>query len=174
MLRTIVRRLRDDDRLPVKGRGFSGAGNLLNCGAAELRFLSRAGCVKLIVCYDADGRDPAARRDEVIRKIVKPSGVGDCCVVIPVQEIEAWILADLDCLTKIFKFKVWNPKPYDSPELVPKPSDELIRYCRELKPIPREYLKTAHNPRAAEHLDFVVVRRKCPSFRVLQDFVAAP
>jgi len=32
-----------------------------------------------------------------------PSGLSGCCIVVPVQEIEAWILADLPAVAKISK-----------------------------------------------------------------------
>ena len=120
-LKVLVRRLARDESLPVKVKGFGGAGEMLRKGAKYLRlFNSLHRCVRFIVCHDADGLDPNPKARLVTERIVKPSGVGEgCCVVVPVQELEAWILADIECATNIFSS--WKPLAIGNPERIANP-----------------------------------------------------
>ena len=62
-LRVLVRRLAQDESLPVSGKGYSGAGELLRKAAKQLNlFKALHSCERFIVCHDADGPDPEPKR----------------------------------------------------------------------------------------------------------------
>jgi len=169
-LRVLVRKLANNDSLKVTPKGFRGGSEMLRKGAMELRRLRRRGCTRFIICHDADGPDPGPKRELVRNQVVEPSGVaGQCCIVIPVQELEAWILANIECATKVFPS--WVPKPIDNPEGIPKPKEHLEGLSKGSKGRPR-YSHATHNEQMAKYLDLDVVKRKCPSFRGLAEFVA--
>jgi hypothetical protein len=142
---------------------------MLRDGAKQLVLLRNLGCKWFVVSYDADGTDWEPRRDEILARVVKPAGVEPCCVVVPVQEIEAWILADIECATKVFSG--WRPDPIQYPENIADPKEYLERLSRDAKKRPR-YSHATHNPRIAEHLDLDKVAQKCRSFRPLSDFMS--
>ncbi|GAC1470699.1 MAG: hypothetical protein NVSMB9_16060 [Isosphaeraceae bacterium] len=170
-LRTIVRKLKKEPGLKVGGKGFRGCGNLLNSCAREIRALYSQGFRKFIICHDADGRNPEEIRQVVQKRVIKPSELGfDSCILIPVQEIEAWILADLSAARNLFKG--WNPRELSNPEAIPKPKEKLETLSREGLSRPR-YIHGIHNPRIAEHLDYERVKARCPSFRPLVEFLNA-
>jgi hypothetical protein len=100
--------------------------------------------------------------------LVNAAGFPETCVLIPVQEIEAWILADIQAVTKIFSG--WLPDEIHNPEAIPSPKEHLEALSRQANRRPR-YSHAVHNPRVAQHLDLEKVYRKCPSFRPLKDFV---
>ncbi len=169
-LKVLVRRLAGNESLPIKGKGYGGSGRMLQEGARQLCAFRNLGCLRFIVCHDADGPDPAPRRRLVSEKIVQPSGIRDgCCVVVPVQELEAWILADIECAINIFPS--WRPAAVQNPEHVPNPKEHLEKLSRDSKQRPR-YSHAVHNERMARHLDLRKVSRKCPAFRELEKFVA--
>jgi hypothetical protein len=100
-------------------------------------------CQRFIICYDADGPDPEPKRAEARKLIVKPSGfTDDCCVVVPVQELEAWILADIECAFNLFTS--WHPKPIPNPEAISSPKEHLEKLSRDSKRKPR-YSHATHN-----------------------------
>ena len=104
-----------------------------------------------------------------MQQIVRPSGLAqDCCIVIPVQELEAWILADIECASKIFTS--WRPSPIENPEGIPDPKEHLEKLSRDSRQRPR-YSHAIHNEKMAEHLDLDKVAQKCPAFRTLVAFV---
>jgi hypothetical protein len=168
-LKVLVRRLAGNDSLPVKVKGYGGCGEMLRKGAKQLQLFSKFDCNRFIVCHDADGHDPAPKYKLVQDRIVRPSGIErDCCIVIPVQELEAWFLADIECVTHIFKS--WKPVTILNPESIPSPKEHLEKLSRDSKQRPR-YSHATHNERMAKHLNLDTVGRKCPAFRALGGFV---
>jgi hypothetical protein len=166
----LVRRLAQDDSLPIKGKGYGGAGEMLRKGAKQLDlFKALYSCERFIVCHDADGLDPKPKRTLVQEKIVKPSGVADaCCILVPVQELEAWMLADIECAVNIFPS--WRPEPIPNPEKIASPKEHLEKLSRDSKKRPR-YSHAVHNEKMAKHRDLDKVRNKCPAFFELVKFV---
>jgi len=169
-LKVIVRRLARNESLPVKVKGYGGCAEMLRKGARQLRLFQGLKCTRFIVCHDADGPDPRPKRELVQRRIIAPSGIRQgCCIVIPVQELEAWILADIECATNIFSS--WKPAAIQNPEHVAGPKEHLEKLSFDSKQKPR-YSHAIHNEKMAWHLDLKKVSRKCPAFRELEAFVA--
>jgi hypothetical protein len=171
-LKEIVWKLKGEDRsLTIRGQGFRGCGNLLKSCSGPLRQLYDKGFRRFIICVDADGREPEAVRQEVENRVIKPAGLGDDAlrfIAVPVQMIEAWILADIESATKIFK--TWKPAEVKSPESIHDPKHELEKLSRQGVSRPR-YIYTKHNPQIIEHLDLDRIAKKCSSFKQLQEFV---
>jgi Domain of unknown function (DUF4276) len=169
-LKVIVRRLAQNANLTIKAQGFDGCSEMLRKGASRLRLFSDLGLQRFIVCYDSDGHDHRERREEVMRRIVRPSGLPQpCCVLIPIEEIEAWILADIQAVSKVFSS--WNPDPIrQNPESIPNPKEYLENLSKQTnkKPV---YSHATYNQRVAEHLNLELVHQRCSSFRPLRDFV---
>jgi hypothetical protein len=164
-VKAIIRRLAGDLSLPVRGKGFNGAGELLKRGAPSINAILDNNATRCIVVHDCDGDDSEERHQRVVAEVfgkVKKKGV--FCTVIPKQEIEAWILADITCVTKVFPG--WRPdRQYPNPETVPKAKEELIRLSKGPNMRPR--YSTADNKELANVLDLAIVRAKCPSFAPL-------
>ena len=169
-LKVLIRRLAGNKSLPVEAKGYSGCGDLLRKGANQLMLFAELGCQRFVVCCDADGPDPRERRDEVLSRIVRPAAVERHCIVIPVQELEAWILADLPAVSRVITG--WKPSPINNPEHVAGPKERIEKLSRDSKRRPR-YHHTTHNQQVAKYLDLNKVHRECPSFRPLADFVRA-
>lgn len=171
-LKEIVWELKKKDySLPIRGQGFGGCGNLLKSCSRSMKLLYEVGCRRFIICVDADGRKPDDMRREVDAFVIKPAGLGADAVrfvAVPVQMVEAWILADLESAHKMFTS--WRPDEVKSPESYPDPKHELEKRSRQGLERPR-YIYTRHNPEIVKHLDLDRVAKKCPSFRRLRDFV---
>jgi len=169
-LKVFIRRLAGNESLLIKMKGYSGSGEMLHKGARQLRDFQNRGCTRFIVCHDADGPDPNPKRELVRDHIIKPSGIRkDYCIVVPVQELEAWILADIECATAIFPS--WRPSAINNPEQVASPKEHLEKLSRSSNQKPR-YSHAVHNEKMARHLDLDKVSQKCPAFRELATFVA--
>ena len=171
MLKILIRRLAYNSSLPINQKGYDGCGQMLRKGAARLRLLADLGCTRFVVCYDADGPDRAAREKELVEKVIGPSKLAraSCLTLVPVQEIEAWIFADVDQAVP-HVISSWHPDDVTNPEGIPSPKEELERRSRDSKRRPR-YAYTTHNPQVARYLDLDRVSKKCPAFRVLERFV---
>lgn len=169
-LKVLVKKLRGTG-IVVKGKGYSGCSELLKKGAKAILALRDTGIVsRFIVCHDADGPDPRVKGDVVQREVIDPTHLSNqCCLVVPVQEIEAWILADLDAVRAVIR-TFPQRRPISSPELINDPKEHLesLSKAENGKCL---YNHAIHNEKVAQHLSIGTVRSKCPSFRPFEDFV---
>jgi hypothetical protein len=170
-LKAIVRKLKNDNGLKIKGEGFGGCSRLIKNGSRLLALLHEQGVRRFIVCHDADDRKADEVRREIKERVIKPAGLGSDavhCIAVPVRTIEAWILADVESVSQ--KFRSWKPIEVKNPELIAKPKDMLVTMSRLGKSSPR-YDPVADNHKIITYLDLERVAKKCKSFRLLQQFV---
>ncbi|WP_373981593.1 DUF4276 family protein [Achromobacter sp. JD417] len=165
-LKTFIRRLNKKSTAPsFRAKGYRGCGDLLRKGARDLRMLAEE-CTRFVVCYDSDRDDQDERRQSVMDKVIIPANLTQpTCVLVPVQEIEAWLLSDLTALAKVIPRWRGNNREILHPESQNDPKEALEALTRERgRPL---YVNTIHNAKIAEHIDLETVHRKCPSFRPL-------
>jgi len=173
-LQILIKRLAKDNSISIKGAGFSSCTVMLNKGANVLNLWSqKKEYSKFIICYDRDKETAQKRYEEVIAKIIKPAGIkkaeNSICILIPTEEIEAWILADIKAVSKVIPS--WQPKnDYPNPEDILNPKETLTRLSRINKPKPL-YSHNTHNEKVMVYLDLSIVKSKCPSFAELVNFV---
>ena len=172
-LEVLIKRLKNNDSEKIKGKGFKSCGNMLNQGKRALKAHEQLGYNKFIICYDRDKDTVQQRYQEVISKIIKPSGIkikkDNICILIPVEEIEAWILADIQAVSKVFPS--WKPiQNFPTPESVINPKEKLkqLSQIKKSKPL---YIHDRHNQDILKHVDLKTVKDKCPSFKKLANFI---
>lgn len=167
VLKVLIRRLADNERMPVLARGFNGGPSLLRDGVKAIRALITQGARRFVICHDADGPEttPIERklRETIVTKL--PGGIVTC-IVVPVQEIEAWFMADPACFTTIITG--FEPPVVGQPERVATPKEHLVRAAKRTG---KRYEPPLHNEALARHLDLATLERRCPSFKPLADFV---
>ena len=56
-LKILVQRLADKKKVDIRGKGYTGCGELLKKGGEDLKLLSDMGCTRFIIAHDADQRD---------------------------------------------------------------------------------------------------------------------
>lgn len=168
----LIRRLQAQHKLAITQnlkKGYKGSGELLKKGYRTLEEWKRRGCTKFLVVQDADQKDVNIVHAEIAKNIVYPSGIAiGICIVIPVQEIEAWLLADIQKASLIFTS--WKPKAVTNPESIPKPKEHLEKLSRQANGKPR-YIHATHNKQLAEHVSLELLAKRCPSFKPLEDLV---
>jgi len=157
----------------VKPRGYSGVGDLINHGAKDLSAMKAMGCNRFVVCADSDAVTGEVRRSELINRVYAKSTLSTSekersCVLVAVQEVEAWILANLSCVKKVISS--WTPNDVPRSESLNNPKEQLIGMSRNARG--RElYRPTEHNGRIGEIIDISVIRRCCPSFHPLENLL---
>ena len=173
-LQILIRNLAKDQSISIKGEGFGSCSVMLNKGARVLNLWDKnEEYKKFIICYDRDKETAQKRYEEVVSKIIKPSGIKKpenlICILIPTEEIEAWILADIKAVSKVIPS--WQPKDeYPNPEDIKDPKETLIRLSRINRPKPL-YSHNTHNEQVMKYIDLEMVKKKCPSFAELAKFV---
>ena len=167
----LIRRISGMDNATIHRKGFNGCGELCRKAWCHIQDFTRKGARRFIICHDSDGANPGAVkqkvRDALAAKIQVPD---DCCIVVPVQELEAWIIADEAAITKAIPSLVI--KLVSQPESVPSPKEWLVDESRKGRSRPL-YVPTIFNEKVAAFLDLQKVQRKCPSFGELVAFVKA-
>ena len=171
-LKILIRRLLNNKSITIEGKGFGSCGNMKNKGSEFLAAYNKQDNFrKLIICHDRDNKSHQDIYDiaSKIAKNAKLSSEKLICILIPTEEIEAWILADIKAVSCVIPS--WQPKEnYSNPEDIQNPKEELIRLSRTNKPKPL-YNNNTHNEKIMAHLNLDIVKKKCPSFAELAAFV---
>lgn len=111
--------------------------------------LIRQGCSWVVLAHDLGDCEEKKMRRELEQDISVVSEKARV-VLIPVREIESWLLHDPNALVKAFKGRK-KPKLPGLPESLSDPKKELEVIIR--KNFDKEYLNTVHNVIIAKHID---------------------
>lgn len=170
-LTPIIRGIAGQPGLPVKGKGYHGGPHLFRKAARDIRAFHSRGFGRFVICHDADGPDhlPIARRIEA-EILAKAEVQAEHCVAVPVQEIEAWLIADPDAINSVLP--TFSFAGDANPEAIASPKEWLVRQSRNPRKKPL-YVPRVFNPRVAERLSIDAVAARCPSFARFRESVAA-
>ena len=143
-----------------------GCGRLRKKCGAWARNLIRRGCTHLVVMHDRDARDEGALRRDLEAR-VGPLGFQGHVILIPVEELEAWLLCDADALRRVFGMSD-VPKVPARPDLLTKPKE----YLRDMvwRMSKRRYVNTIHNAKIAHEMSLTSLGA-CASFGRYPRFV---
>jgi hypothetical protein len=139
----------------LKGRGTNGGGNMLRIETMKkwIRSLYDEECRYLVVVHDLDRNtvsNELNNENELRAKVEKclaDSPISKKCIVIPIQELEAWLLSDIS----------------DRPQTVVNPKEQFKKKDRNYR--------TSDNAKIAKRMDVSLILSRCPSFRPLQNFI---
>ena len=126
-----------------------GCGKLRRKCAAWTQNLLDRGCSHLVVLHDLDSNDMTKLRNELERK-TNDIRFEAKVVLIPVQEIEAWLLSDAEAIRSVFNMSK-RPTVPANPESASNPKEMLrdIVWAGAKK----RYINTIHNEKIASALD---------------------
>jgi hypothetical protein len=144
-----------------------GCGALRRKCRAWAENLVRRGCECIVIMHDSDGGDEGELRQE-LEKQIKELGVDCWIVLIPIEEVEAWLLADPDAIKKVFNMQKL-PRVSRRPETIKNPKEHLGRIVE--KGSKSHYLNTIHNRKIAVEQAISTLDR-CPSFGQYPLFLA--
>jgi hypothetical protein len=165
----IIKQFPGKQRASILRKGFNGCGELCKKAASHIRDFLGRGAKRFVICHDADGADPIPVRMKVQREVVDRVGLSDeCCIVVPVQELEAWMISDETAISKTIPSLLISAVP--QPETIRNPKEWLIRKSREGRSKPL-YIPSIHNPKVSNWLDVQIVAKKCPSFLPFLEFI---
>ncbi len=159
VLYELTRKIIEENQFSFKQFVGKGCGKLRKkCRAWAVNLLER-GCALLVVMHDLDERNVKELRFELGQKI---NGVGfeKSIVLIPIQELEAWLLADPVAIKTVFNMRRL-PRIPNNPESMTDPKGFLGKLVsRNSK---SHYVNTIHNRRIAAALNLKALG-KCPAF----------
>ena len=144
-----------------------GCGRLRNKCRGWSNNLIQRGCTHLVIIHDLDTEVQNTLRAELDNS-VRDTGFSGRIILIPVFEIEAWLLSDPLAIQQTFGMKRLPNVP-QNPETIPHPKE----YLRDVvwKYSKKRYVNTIHNKKVASVLS---IRKalSCGSFAPYQPFLS--
>ena len=132
--------------------------------------LRQRGCSLLIVLHDLDQRQEPILRASLVDAL-NPCPIAHHVIVIPIRELEAWLLADHEAINRAMKLA----RPLNQiadPQGVPRPKERLRDLIYSRSDHTTTYVNTIHNTRIAEQLSVARIRARCTSFGPFEQFVS--
>ena len=166
VLRELTSKLTNENTFSFKKFVRHGSGALRRKCVAWADNLLIRGCTHLVVLVDLDDNNEEELRLELTNS-VRHRGFDAYVILIPVREIEAWLLADAKALQNVFAM-VKMPKVPKSPEAIRRPKEKL----RDIvwNATKKRYLNTIHNKKIAA-ASRISKLRICKSFRPYPLFI---
>ena len=168
VLRALIRKtaLKDFQVRQFLGKGH---GKLISKCRPWAQVLKEKGCTLLLLVHDLDEKDIAVLRKS-LQDALTPSPISKFVIVIPVKELESWLLADHQAIKVALNLKRHLPS-VANPEGVMRPKERLRDLIYQYSDKKIEYVNTVHNLRIATSISIETLRERCESFAGLFDFV---
>ncbi len=144
-----------------------GCGKLRRKCTQWAKNLLQRGCSYLVVIHDLDKYGEDTLRQE-LTKSVKDIHYNAHLILIPVREIEAWLLTDANALRKVFGLTK-APKLPGKPESLIDPKKQLEELI--WKSDKKRYINTIHNQKIAAAMS-IEKAKMCKSFCPYPTFVS--
>lgn len=130
------------------------------------RLLFRSGCEHVFLFHDLD-RNNLTRLRKSLEKKLPALDFPNALIVIPIEEIEAWLLSDAQAIRHAFALTK-TPKQISDCETIISPKEHLAKmvWLSERK----RYLNTVHNKKISEQISLKNLKR-CSSFTSLDKYL---
>ena len=159
VIQHILSKYIDKCEFAVKKFVGNGCGKLRNKCNSWATQLYNSGCEHILVFHDLDRNNEVKLRKELEKKI-SINQFPNSLIIIPVEEMEAWLLTDPEAIKKAFGLDK-TPKIDSQCESINSPKE----YLRNLvwRNGKKRYLNTIHNKKIAEEISILKLK-KCNSY----------
>jgi len=152
----------------VKNFVGNGCGKLKQKCDSWTENLIKRGCEHVLIFHDLDRNKEHEIREKLATK-VPPEKYPNSFIIIPIQEMEAWLLSDAEAIKTVFKLSK-APKKITDCESIESPKEYLRDLVWRLGK--KRYLNTTHNEKLAEITSLINFNR-CSSFKKLDKYIKA-
>jgi hypothetical protein len=164
----IIKKILPDRKYSIKSFVGHGCGKIRGKCCQWADVLHSKGCSRLLLLHDLDQSSLQQLRFQLEQRLLHCK-ITRNIVVIPIREIEAWLLSDTHAIQTAMNIQgkinsIPNPEGIDDPK---RKLGEII-YLNSGKT--KRYINTAHNWKIAAEIDISEVR-KCSSFLPLERFI---
>lgn len=165
----LVRKLRPTAKFSIIPVHAGGCARIRAKAGSWSQNLAARGCNSILVVHDCDRHKESDLR-KLLEAQIQACPIGAKSIIIPVEEIEAWLLADNRAIKSAMNLKR-EPKFVPNPQKIRNPKEHLEALVFALSNKEKRYVNTRHNGRIAEEIDLEQVRR-CASFQHFEAFIA--
>jgi len=166
VMRKLTAKVLPESAFSIKHFVGNGCGKLRRKCAAWADALRRRGCSHIVVVHDLDEADETELR-LLLERAISSVRVQGSIIVIPVREIEAWLLSDSRAIQRVFNMQR-EPRVPRNPESVRDPKATLERLVWTAGK--KRYVNSIHNERIAGEARLQSLHQ-CRSFRPYPDFL---
>ena len=154
------------NRFSIRKFVGNGCGKLRNKCDSWAATLVESGCHHVIVFHDLDRHDMTSLRT-LLREKIPAEKFPNSLIVMPIEEMEAWLLSDEKAIRDVFSLNK-SPPRIENCEAIKSPKEHLGQLVWSIGK--KRYLNTAHNKKIAEKISIDNLRR-CPSFLTFDAYV---
>ncbi len=166
----LIKRITGNNRVGMKKFVGKGCGRIKRKCRRWTKDLKQKGCQYLILLHDLDNNNLEQLRSS-IEDAISPSPIQPYLICVPIEEMEAWWLADTSAIKKALNLKKFK-KIKGDPEQLKSPKEMICDLVRQFSNKEKKYLNTVHNKSIAEHLNLTEAKKKCASFNEFFVFVS--
>lgn len=145
-----------------------GCGPLKRKTPGWCKSLATKGCTKILLVHDRDRNDAILLKNE-LDGILATAPQATKVVVVPEEELEAWLLSDVVAIKKALNLKK-DIKTVHHPEKIESPKEFLRDSIYKVSDKTLQYVNNVHNKTIAENIDVVEISNRCPSFKPFSEF----
>lgn len=167
VIKQILNKILPPQSFTVKKFVGNGCGKLRNKCSSWTKILFDSGCQHVFIFHDLDRYNLKKLRTELEVKVC-PREYPNSLVVIPSEELEAWLLADVHAIKTVFKLTSDIKLPNDV-EKIPSPKEYIEKLV--WKHGKKRYLNTVHNKKIAELIELTKLEN-LSSYRPFNNFIA--
>ncbi len=166
VIKEILKKYFNENTYAVKKYIGKGCGKLKQKCTAWAINLRRSGCNHIIVFHDLDENDEHSLRCSLEEKINITEN-NNSLVVIPIKEMEAWLLTDINAIKSAFNLQKVN-KPIRNCETIDSPKE----FLRDIvwKTGKKRYLNTVHNVKIASFISKEKFMQ-CKSYHIFDKYL---
>jgi uncharacterized protein DUF4276 len=168
VLKILAQKISGTQNFKVKKFVGNGCGKLKSKCLLWAKNLKLQGCKMVVLMHDLDNKDIDKLKGE-LKKAFSPCPIKDSLIVIPIQEIEAWLLSDEDAIYAALNLK-HKVRKIPNPESIFDPKKKLGEIIHLKSGKTKRYLNTKHNKKIALCLNLDRIR-KCNSYVPLENFI---
>ena len=163
-----IKKLAPNKKYSIKSFVGHGHGKIQGKCFQWASVLKTKGCSTLIMLHDLDDKI-FLELDAQLHAALKQCAIPKHTVIIPIREIEAWLLSDSLAIQRAMNLSN-KVAPIANPQSVTDPKKKLgeVIYLRSGRT--KRYVNSVHNRKIAAELDLTNVRR-CASFLPLEKFI---
>ncbi len=163
VLTEIIAKISPKNSFTVKKFVGNGCGKLRQkCGSWANQLLD-SGCEHIILVHDLDRYNENELRKNLKEKVNFPNSL----IVIPIEELEAWLLSDENAIKAVFSLTK-TPKKISDCEVIKSPKEYLEKLVWSLGK--KRYLNTVHNKKLSAEMNLNELLR-CNSYIPLHNYL---
>lgn len=167
---SILKKMCNTDRISSAKFIGNGCGKVKRKAGKWAMSLKTKGCNRLILIHDLD-RNNLESLSKALSEALDGNPISKSFICIPIEEIETWIISDLEIVYKHFGIRK-KPKEFSNPEKICSPKEKIGEIVKKASDGEKVYLHTKHNQLIIEQIRLEKMR-KCPQFNKLEEFVRA-